>query len=173
MYCPTWARPRSNGPLVGAGSTCVVLEERYEGGEPVGLQPLRDLVGRQAGRQRVYRGRRLEGGYKRHVFNRFTTFIFQLFFNYFSIIFQLFFNYFSIIFQLFFNYFSIIFQIFFNYFSILFLITITGFKKFKNIQEHSVQIQEHSRVLKQNHKIQEHSRLSAPCMNPGRKQQWG
>ena len=57
--------------------------------------------------------------------------------------------------------FSIIFQSFF-----MFLITITGLKNFKNIQEHSVQIQEHSRVLKLNHKIQEHSRLSAHCMNP-------
>ena len=43
---------------------------------------------------------------------------------------------------------------FFNYFSI-FLITITGFKIFKNIEEHSVQIQEHSRILELNHKIQE------------------
>ena len=55
-------------------------------------------------------------------------------------------------------YFSIIFQ-----FNLIFLIT-TGFR---NIQEHSVQIQEHSRVLKWNHKIQEYSRPPAPCINPG------
>ena len=51
-----------------------------------------------------------------------------------------------------------------------FLITITGLQNFKNIQEHSaqkLQIQEHSRVLEWNHKIQQRSRLSASCMNTG------
>ena len=59
-------------------------------------------------------------------------------------------------------------HLFFNYFSYFFLYLIkwTGLKNFKNIQEHSVQIQEHSRLLEWNHKTQEHSRLSAPCMNP-------
>ena len=40
---------------------------------------------------------------------------------------------------------TFIFQLFFFFFP--FLIKITGFKNLKNTQEHSVQIQEHSRVL--------------------------
>ena len=44
------------------------------------------------------------------------------------------------------------------YFSIIFLYFINNNNRILKFQEHSVQIQERSRVLKWNHKIQEHSR---------------